>query len=181
LKGEIKLAHPTLRSPLAQQFTRGGGSCHPIDGTALPARDSTTCEVVEFRRNTAHADAMNDITDTIDKYLAAYGEPDDLRRLQLIGGCFAADATLADPPFTVTGHDELAAGFASVQAQFPGHIFARTSAVDEHHGAARYAWELRGENGVTAVAGQDFVRFNPDGLLTSVVGFFGEIPERSDK
>lgn len=123
---------------------------------------------------------MNDHVRTIDTYLAAYGEPDDRRRRALIAECFSAEASLADPPFAVAGHDELAAGFAAVQAQFPGHTFARTSAVDEHHGAARYAWELRSPDGAAAVAGQDFVRFDTAGRLTAVFGFFGNIPARTD-
>ena len=39
---------------------------------------------------------------------------------------------------------------SAVQAQFPGHTFRRTSAVDGHHGFARYEWEMLAPDG-TAV------------------------------
>ncbi|MGA9278409.1 nuclear transport factor 2 family protein [Ilumatobacter sp.] len=117
-----------------------------------------------------------DPTSTIDRYLDAYGETDADRRLQLISESFTPDATLADPPLDAAGHDGLSAMFAAVQSQFPGHTFMRTSAVDEHHGAARYEWSLAGPDGTVAVIGNDFVRFGSDGKLASVVGFFGPIP-----
>ena len=63
---------------------------------------------------------MNDVTtstETIDTYLAAYGEPDPDRRRELIVAAFADGGVLADPPFVATGHDELHATFAAVQEQ----------------------------------------------------------------
>ena len=120
---------------------------------------------------------MSDITATIDTYLAAYGETDPASRRRLLEQSFAPSATLADPPFDATGLDAIDATFAAVQGQFPGHTFRRTSAVDSHHGAARYGWELVGTDGAVAVAGVDFVRLGNDGLLVQVAGFFGPLPE----
>ncbi|MDW3214226.1 MAG: nuclear transport factor 2 family protein [Ilumatobacteraceae bacterium] len=117
------------------------------------------------------------ITSVIDRYLDAYGEADADRRRRLIAESFAADATLADPPLDAAGHDGLSDMFAAVQAQFPDHTFARTSNVDEHHGAARYEWSLTAPDGTTAVAGTDFVRFGADNKLVGVVGFFGPTPQ----
>lgn len=117
----------------------------------------------------------------IDSYLAAYGEPDDVARAGLISQAFAADATLTDPPFTATGHAALSGSFAAVQAQFPEHRFARTSALDSHHDMARYSWALNGPDGSTAVAGLDFVRFDADGMILSVTGFFGDVDPSSER
>lgn len=114
----------------------------------------------------------------IDTYLLAYGEPEETQRRTLIASCFTPDATLADPPLEGAGHDGLNELFATVQQHFPAHTFARTSDVDEHHGTARYEWELRSTEGVVAVAGTDFVTFAGDGKIRSVVGFFGPIPPR---
>ena len=118
-----------------------------------------------------------DTTSIIDRYLDAYGETDTDRRRQLISSVFTTDATLADPPLDAAGHDGLSDMFAAVQAQFPGHTFTRTSSVDEHHGAARYQWSLTAPDGTVAVTGTDFARFGADNKLTSVVGFFGPIPQ----
>jgi len=114
------------------------------------------------------------IEDTIDRYLDAYGDPDETTRRAKIDEVFAADATLSDPPFSATGADELHGAFGAVQAQFPGHPFRRTSAVDTHNGAARYSWALVNPDGEPALAGADFVLLAPDGRLARVVGFFGD-------
>ena len=116
-------------------------------------------------------------TSVIDTYLAAYGEPAEDTRRDLIAAAFTADAVLADPPFVATGHAELHATFGAVQAQFPGHRFTRTSAVDEHHDVARYRWSLDGPDGTPAVAGLDVVVFR-DGRIERVSGFFGDPAER---
>lgn len=122
---------------------------------------------------------MNEHTTLIDTYLEAYGEPDDARRAELVARVFSATATLADPPFAATGHAELAGTFGAVLAQFPGHRFTRTSAIDEHHDTARYGWALTGPDGAVAVAGMDVVRFGDDGLIADVTGFFGDLPAAS--
>lgn len=67
--------------------------------------------------------------------------------------------------------------FAAVQAQFPNHTFRRSNAIDEHHQSARYEWELVAADSTTSVAGTDFVRLSDDGMIASVVGFFGPIPK----
>lgn len=122
---------------------------------------------------------MTDTTTTtkiVDRYLAAYSEPDATRRRALIADVFAAHATVADPPLDATGLDGIDAMFAAVQSQFADHTFRRTSGVDEHHNAARYEWELVAADGTISVAGTDFARFTDNGLIASIVGFFGSIP-----
>jgi hypothetical protein len=118
---------------------------------------------------------MNNVIDT---YLQAYGEPDTAKRELLIGAVFAPNAVLADPPFVATGSEEIGGAFGAVQAQFPGHRFARTSEIDEHHGYAPYSWALNAADGSMSVAGVDFVRFNDEGMIASVTGFFGDLTER---
>jgi hypothetical protein len=113
---------------------------------------------------------------TIDTYLSAYGESDGRRRKQLIADSFAPDATLADPPLDAVGHHGLDEMFVAVQTQFPGHTFRRSSGIDEHHGVARYEWELVAADGTVSVSGTDVVRFDADDKLASVVGFFGPLP-----
>lgn len=112
----------------------------------------------------------------VDSYLTAYGESDAARRRDLITSAFAENASLADPPFDAQGHDGIDEIFAAVQAQFPGNTFRRTSGVDEHHGAARYDWELVAADGSVTVAGTDYVRLTEDRRIAAVVGFFGQPP-----
>ena len=118
---------------------------------------------------------MADTTTLIDTYLSAYGETDADRRLVLIRQSFAADGSLTDPPFAATGHEELHGAFAAVQSQFPGHRFRRASGIDEHHGVARYRWDLVAPDGAVTLSGMDIVTI-VDGNIRQVVGFFEPLP-----
>jgi hypothetical protein len=129
--------------------------------------------------NTTAPETTTQLETTIDSYLRAYGEPEATTRRHLVEAAWAADGTLADPPFEATGHDAIDATFAAVQAQFPGHTFRRTSAVDEHHGVARYGWDLVAPDGTVAIAGMDVAQFGGDGRLQRVTGFFGDLPPRA--
>lgn len=119
---------------------------------------------------------MNDHITVIDNYLTAFAEPDENVRRELVGRCFAPDATLADPPFEATGHDQLVATFGGVVEHYPDHRFVRTSGVDEHHGTARYSWSLVAPDGSAPFTGIDIVRFDETGMIAAVTGFFGELP-----
>jgi hypothetical protein len=118
---------------------------------------------------------MSDVTNLIDTYLTAYGEPDPATREELIARAWADDGRLVDPPMQAVGHAEIHAMAAAVQQQFPGARFRRASTVQEHHGFARYAWELIDEQDAVALTGMDLAEVGSDGCLTRVIGFFGEL------
>ena len=117
---------------------------------------------------------MSDVTATIDTYLEAYGETDAGRRRELIDKIWAPDGQLIDPPLDAAGRDAISEMAAAVQGQFPGHSFRRTSAVDAHHGFARYGWDLVAADGSVTVSGVDVAELD-DGRLRRVVGFFGDL------
>lgn len=121
---------------------------------------------------------MSDLQTTIDTHLAAYGEPDAQRRAELFARVWARDGQLIDPPLDAVGLDAISGMAAAVQGQFPGHTFRRTSAVDEHHGFARYEWELVAPDGTVAITGIDVAELGEDGRLVRVVGFLGPIAAR---
>lgn len=116
-----------------------------------------------------------DPTERVDLHLAAYAEPDPTTRADLVARAWADGGQLIDPPFDGTGRDEVAAMADAVLAHYPAHTFRRTTAVDEHHGFARYGWELVGPDGTVAVNGTDVAQFGEDGALVRVVGFFGDL------
>ncbi|MEP1124286.1 MAG: nuclear transport factor 2 family protein [Ilumatobacter sp.] len=133
-------------------------------------------DITATTSTTTTAAATTPAATVIDRYLAAYGESDASTRRDLIVEVFTTDATVTDPPLGGAGHDGIDAMFAAVQSQFADHTFRRTSAVDTHHDAARYEWDLVAADGTVSVTGTDFARFDDSGLITSIVGFFGPVP-----
>lgn len=119
---------------------------------------------------------MNDLSTLIDRYLAAYGDPDKTRRTLAVSGIWAEGGELIDPPLTATGHGQIVAQSDALLSQFPGHRFRRSSGVDAHHGFARYAWQLISPADVVVLEGFDVAQTNDQGKLQRVVGFFGPLP-----
>lgn len=119
---------------------------------------------------------MTDLVQSIDIYLDAYGESDATRRDELIRRVWATDAALVDPPIDGTGHAGISEVAATVQSHYPGHTFRRSSGVDEHHGFARFEWDLVAPDGTVALSGLDIAEVGADGYLRRIVGFLGPIP-----
>lgn len=116
------------------------------------------------------------LTEVIDRYLAAWSEPDPTRRAVLIAQVWAADGRLIDPPLAAEGHGGIGEMAAALQSQFPGHRFRRASGIDAHHDYLRFAWELVGPDGAVALAGLDVGELAADGRLRRITGFFGDLP-----
>ncbi len=119
---------------------------------------------------------MSDLQTTIDTHLRAYSEPGVARREELVGRVWAVDGQLIDPPLSGVGRAEISRMAAAVQQHYPGHSFRRSSGVDEHHGFARYEWELVAPDGSVSLSGLDVAEVGDDGLLRRVVGFLGLVP-----
>jgi hypothetical protein len=122
---------------------------------------------------------MTDLTTLVDVHLDAYGNPDKAARDEAIAAVWAADGALIDPPLTGEGHAGISDLAAAVQSQFAGHTFRRVSDIDAHHDVLRYTWELVAPDGAVALSGLD-VAVVADGRLQHVVGFFGDLPPRTD-
>jgi hypothetical protein len=112
----------------------------------------------------------DDITDTVDRYIAIWNEGDAGRRRALIAQTWTDDASYVDPLMTGEGPDGIDAMIAGAQQQFPGHRFRLVAGPDVHHDRVRFAWELRGADGPVA-AGVDFAVVADDGRLRAVTGF----------
>ena len=63
---------------------------------------------------------MNDLTTTVDTYLAAWNETDQDQREVLIEKAWAADGRLIDPPLAAAGHTGIDEMAATMQEHFPG-------------------------------------------------------------
>lgn len=119
---------------------------------------------------------MSDVTATVDTYLSAWNETDPGRRASLVEQVWAPEGTLTDPPLAAAGRAAISELHGTLQGQFPGHAFRRSSAVDVHHDRFRVGWELVGPDGTVALAGLDVGELTEDGRLHAITGFFGDLP-----
>ena len=122
---------------------------------------------------------MNDAADNnqlIAGYIAAWNEPDPVRRRSLIAGVWTEDATYADPMMEGHGHAEIDAMIGGVQERFPDLRFRLLGAIDAHHECLRFSWELGPESGAAVAKGTDFAELAGDGRLRSVTGFLDAVP-----
>ena len=127
-----------------------------------------------------NTDTTTSITSTIDSHLEAYAMADADRRNSLVAANWSVDGELFDPPLEGRGHAEISALADVVVTHYAGHSFRRTTAVDAHHGFARYGWDLVAPDGTVAVSGIDIVQFDEAGKLLRIVGFFGPMEPVAD-
>ncbi len=119
---------------------------------------------------------MTDVETTVDTYLAAWSEPDEVRRADMIGAAWTVDGRLTDPPLAGEGHDGINEMATALQVHYPGHTFRRTSGIDTHHEYVRFSWDLVGPDGTAAITGIDVGELSEDGRLQRITGFFGDLP-----
>jgi hypothetical protein len=111
----------------------------------------------------------------VTQYLEAWNTTDAATRKAAIARVFTETATYTDPLVAVTGHDELDAAIAGVQAQFPGWVFTLAGPIDTHHSQARFTWNLGPADGPTVVVGFD-VAVLDNGRVSQVLGFLDKVP-----
>ena len=119
---------------------------------------------------------MSNLTDLIDRYIAAWNETDAKRRRDLIARTWAENADYVDPLMRGEGQAGIDAMIEGVQQRFPRHQFRRTGKVDAHNDRVRFTWELAPESGEPIVKGTDFAVVAADNRLRTVTGFLDQVP-----
>jgi hypothetical protein len=120
---------------------------------------------------------MTDYTDLVERYLAAWNEPDGERRAKAVAELWADDGGYTDPLADVTGHEAVAAVIAGAREMFPGHVFRLGGPVDGHHDIVRFTWHLAPETAAEpTVIGFDVAVLAKDGRLRHVYGFLDKVP-----
>jgi hypothetical protein len=116
----------------------------------------------------------SDVTSLIDRYCAVWNEPDADSRKELLEAVWAERATYTDPRADTVGADELLVHIASIRMSRPGAKIVRTTAVDLHHGVARFGWRVVEADGTPLPEGLDIAELSPDGKrIARIIGFFG--------
>jgi Domain of unknown function (DUF3291)/SnoaL-like domain len=111
------------------------------------------------------------IESTLEKYVAAWSEPDAAARQSLLEAVWSADGTYTDPMSHAANRAELDAIIARFLSANPGAKFTLKDKIDSHHGHVRFFWTLHFANG-TELPGMDYGELAPDGKLIKIVGFF---------
>lgn len=116
------------------------------------------------------------VTELVDRYCRVWNEADPSVREDLLTSVWANNATYTDPSVHAAKAQELLAHIAAVRARRPGATVQRTSAIDIHHGVARFAWRIAQADGTVLPEGIDIAFLSPDGSrIERIVGFFGPI------
>ena len=117
-----------------------------------------------------------DVTNLIDRYFRVWNEDDASDREALLGSLWSPDATYTDPSVHAANAEELLTHIANVRARRPGASVVRTSAVDVHHGIARFMWRVVQADGTALPEGIDIAIVSPDGSrIERIIGFFGPV------
>jgi hypothetical protein len=118
------------------------------------------------------------LTDLIDRYCAVWNEPDANRRRELLTEVWATDASYTDPSVHAPTAAALLTHVAGVMSRRPGARVIRTTAVDAHHGLARFGWHVVQADGTSLPDGLDIAELSADGTrIKRIVGFFGPLRE----
>ena len=119
---------------------------------------------------------MTEVGEVIRLYGAAWLEPGDARRAELLQRAWADDGVYTDPTARVEGRDALVAHIAGFAERLPGHRIVLTTGVDAHGPHVRFGWRMLGPDGAAVLDGMDYGELGPDGRLVRIVGFFGPFP-----
>jgi SnoaL-like domain len=104
-------------------------------------------------------------------YQSAWGPIGVEERRSLLERSVAQHCVYTDPASQTHGLDELAARIDQSQARFPGARFRNDSFL-EHHDQALFHWTMYDGNDDVFVHGSSFGRFDDQGLLVQMTGFF---------
>jgi len=114
------------------------------------------------------------LTAVIDRYCEAWSDPDPDRRRALLAQVWEPEASYTDPSVSAAGAEALLAHMTNVHGRRDGMQVLRTSALDLHHGMARFAWQVLRPDGTVLLDGIDIAFFSEDGSrILRIIGFFG--------
>ncbi len=118
---------------------------------------------------------MSDLSHTLLHYGRAWREADADKRMAHLQACFAENGRYVDPTADVAGRIHLCEHIGQVLESSGGRVEIASEPVS-HHDVVHFTWHMVGPDGALMVSGHDFARFNADGLIEHLAGFFGSPP-----
>jgi uncharacterized protein YndB with AHSA1/START domain len=128
--------------------------------------------------NLAAADQHAGAAEAVDRFLAAWSEPDAARRADALALATTADVTFQDIYACLAGRDELVTHIAGIQQHVPGMTLVREGPVRHCQGTALADWIARGRAGEERGRGTNVFHLAPDGRISSAVGLWSAPPTR---
>ena len=119
---------------------------------------------------------MSEIPVGLARMLAMWNERDLGKVRGYIDEIFAEDVVFIDPANSILGHDAFERMVKEFRTRLPEALCSHSSGFDAHHGLHRYHWEIH-QGDDLLISGFDVTQIDPDGKISRVEGFFGEIPE----
>jgi hypothetical protein len=105
-------------------------------------------------------------------WLAAWNEPDAVRRAELLGRCLADGGRFRDPTTAVDGARQLAEHIGMVQRLTGGARLAGRGAPEACHGLVRFGWTAVGPDQTVLATGTNVAEADLDGRFRWVTGFW---------
>lgn len=104
-------------------------------------------------------------------YQDAWADVTPVERERLLRQSVTEDVAFASPVAEGKGFAALLEHLGDFQKQYSGAYF-KTSSIISHHGQFLAAWTMYNRDGSEFNSGHSHVRFNEQGLFTSLSGFF---------
>jgi hypothetical protein len=113
----------------------------------------------------------------IDAYCEAWCEEQASTRTAQLEAVLTETARYTDPRADTVGAEALSAHIGTILAARPGSRVIRTTAVDEHHHFARFAFRVIGADGTQLLHGVDVAEITAEERIARVIGFIGDLAE----
>lgn len=108
---------------------------------------------------------------TIETWTTAWSEPDEQRRLGLLGQAVAPICTYTDPHTDLVGYAAISGYMGGFQESAPGARFVMTG-FSAHHNRCLLQWNMVDRDGQVLSPGASAGVFDEHGRLVQMTGFF---------
>jgi len=122
--------------------------------------------------NVVSAEVTSGATEAVDRWLAAWADPDEVNRRATLEAVAEPDVRVRDRFTSLAGLDELMPHISAAQQHMPGVRLERRGDVRACQGTVMADWVAIGADGREVGAGTNVCQFSQDGRVASVTGFW---------
>lgn len=143
------------------------------DTTAKRGHEGGWTHYLSRLRGAAVGESLAGVVESvIDTYIAAWGETDVGRRLELLNRCWSEDGLFADSMGSAEGRGGLSNYIGAAQQFMPGARIERTDPATLVLDRARFSWRALAADGSPVGQGVNFAEFDSSGRIHRLSGFW---------